>query len=210
MVRRGSVPGSGRTDRRVTAMGRPVVELQGTGDQGEMAECLRCVAELSPRLGIPLLTEQPDVIAQFQEPFEQRDRFLPPSGAVEGVDEPEGAGKEHAFVPGKAILPGLGSVSKDEPVLGQVSLDGSDRPEHPGISRRQEAHPGDEQEAGVKVRAVIRLDETVQFGVETAGHDLGVDGGRQRLPAIGRAGQARVVDPLDHPIGGDPGHPLSG
>lgn len=66
-----------------------------------MAECLRGVAELSFGDGVPFLAEQSDVVAQGEEAVEQGGCLGLPSGAVEGVDKPEGTGEEHAFAGGQ-------------------------------------------------------------------------------------------------------------
>jgi hypothetical protein len=42
------------------------VQLQRTGDQREVAEGLRCVAQLAAADGIPFLAEQAHVVAQSQ------------------------------------------------------------------------------------------------------------------------------------------------
>jgi hypothetical protein len=52
-------------------VGAAVVELHGAADEAELAKGLGGVAQLPPGVGIPLLAEQPDVVAQSQQAFEQ-------------------------------------------------------------------------------------------------------------------------------------------
>ena len=73
----------------VAVFGSTVVQLQGAGDQGEVAECLRGVTQLPLRDGVPFLAQEPDVVAKAQEPFEQDDGLVASPGAVQGVHQPE-------------------------------------------------------------------------------------------------------------------------
>ncbi|CAH0291805.1 hypothetical protein SRABI26_04254 [Arthrobacter sp. Bi26] len=90
----------------------------------------------------------------------------------------------------------------------QLALDGVDGSDDARIIRREEPHPGQQQETGVQLGPPVGLHECVAFGVEPVGHDLGVDSVTQLFPAVGRAGQAEVPDPLDHAVRRHPCHHL--
>ena len=81
-----------------------MMKEQGAVDEGEVAEGLRGVTQLPVRVGIPFLTQQPDIVAQTQQPLEQDDSLVPLTGALEGVHQPEGAREEHPFAAGQAII----------------------------------------------------------------------------------------------------------
>ena len=59
-----------------------MVQLHGAGDESEMAECLRRVPQLPVRVGVQFLAQEPDVVAQAQQPLEQDDSLVPSSGAL--------------------------------------------------------------------------------------------------------------------------------
>ena len=81
-----------------------MMKQQGAVDEGEVAECLRSVTQLPVRAGIPLLTQQSDIVAQVQQPLKECDSLVPSSGALEGVHEPEGTCEEHPFATRQAII----------------------------------------------------------------------------------------------------------
>jgi hypothetical protein len=74
-----------------------VVQLSRRVDQREVAECLRCVAELAVGVAIPFFTEQSDVIAHREEFLEEFRCCWPPAGVDQCVDEPERASQEDAL-----------------------------------------------------------------------------------------------------------------
>jgi len=77
-----------------------LVKLDGADDQREVAECLRGVAELSASGGVPFLGEKANVITQVEQALEEGGGVGLTSGAVERVDQPEGAGEEDALASG--------------------------------------------------------------------------------------------------------------
>ena len=98
-----------------------------------MRERLRKVAELPPRLGIPLLCEQAEVAAQGEQAFEQRLRLVHPALQCEVVREPERAGKERAFARRQAVDAAdilVVGVAVDEAVAHELTLDRGDRAHH--------------------------------------------------------------------------------
>ena len=70
------------------------------------------------------------------------DGGVAPSAEHVGVDEPEAAGEEGAFVAAHAVVDVVGGVALDETVAQQVFFDGLDRPDDARVVRRQEAGPG--------------------------------------------------------------------
>ena len=56
-----------------------------------------------PRVRVPLLAEQPDVVAQVEQPLEELARLVAASGQGEGVGEPEAAREERALVAGQPV-----------------------------------------------------------------------------------------------------------
>src|SRR5262249_42414934 len=68
-------------------------------DQREVGEGLREVADLPAQLGLVLLREQAQVVAEADQALEQRLRLVDPPSEGGGVGEPEAAGEECPFVP---------------------------------------------------------------------------------------------------------------
>ena len=95
--------------------------------------------------------------------------------AQQRIGEPEGAGQEDAFGTGQPVVAGLGTVAQEKAVFGQVPPNGVNRADHARVVMRQEADPGDQQQAGVEFGAAVGLDEGVPFFVEAACHDVGME-----------------------------------
>jgi hypothetical protein len=74
--------------------GGGAAELPGGVDEADQGERLRCVAEVPAGDRIVFLGEQTDVVAQSEEPLEQLLCLSVTACAVQGVDEPEAAGRE--------------------------------------------------------------------------------------------------------------------
>ena len=95
------------------------VQLQGAGDEREVAEGLRCVAELPPGFRVPFLAEQADFVTQCEQPPEQFGGLCLLAGEVQGVDETERAGEEESFAADEPVAGVSGVVAFEEPVLGE-------------------------------------------------------------------------------------------
>jgi hypothetical protein len=82
-----------------------------------------------------LLAEHADVVAKFEESFEQVAGLVGVSGGVQCVGEPEGAGEKGAFGAGQAVdvVVVLRLVAQQEPVGAQLLLDGVDGAGNPGV-----------------------------------------------------------------------------
>ena len=184
------------------------MQFQRAHDEGEVAEGLRRVAQLPAGLDAPLLAEEPDVVAQRQQALEQLPGLVAPASPDQGLDQPEGAGQEHPLLAGQPVIALCRQVAAQEAVVRQLALDRVDGSDDARIIRREEPHPGQQQEARIQLRPPVGLHERVALGVEPVGHDLGVDGVTQLLPTVRRAGQAEVPDALDHAVRRHPGHHL--
>src|SRR5437764_1202868 len=118
-----------------------LVDLVRRGDQADVAERLREVAELLAVRGVDLLREQAEVVGVAGE---LREQLLGPfdlAGLREAGDEPERADHEGPFLTGQpvGVQALLVAVAEHEPVLRQLARDRLDRPAHPLVGRRQEA-----------------------------------------------------------------------
>ena len=76
-----------------------MAEVVGGVDEGDVGERLRKVADLPPRARVVLLGEQADVVAQREQPLEQRPRLVVAPLQDVVVGEPEAAGEERALRP---------------------------------------------------------------------------------------------------------------
>jgi hypothetical protein len=96
-----------------------------------MRECLGEVAEEPMVLGVVLLGEQPEVVAQGEQLIEQLARLGAASERAERVDKPKRAGEEGALAAAHAIDVSLrlGRVAQDQAVADrQLLADGVDVP----------------------------------------------------------------------------------
>src|SRR6185437_2841801 len=101
---------------------------EGRVHEGEVRERLRKVSELTLRLRVVLLRQQPDVVRETDEALEQRVCVLVPPDELEAVDEPERARKEDALARRQAVDAGLArAVPQDEAVHDEALLDRLDR-----------------------------------------------------------------------------------
>lgn len=108
-----------------------------------MGEGPREVAQRATRPAvILLLTAQPDVVADRQEPVEAPAGLVgaPLEGQV--VRQPEDAGQEGALVGRQAVDGRFGRGAGDEPVPDQVALDRRDGPEGAGVVPSASSRPG--------------------------------------------------------------------
>ena len=208
------------------ALGPAVVEDRV--DQGDVAEGLREVAHEALGLHIILLRDQTDIVADADQPLDQRTRLLAAVQADEVVGIPERAGQERALVAGQPVRGlVLGVVAQHEAVPHQGAADRVDGADYARIILRQEAHMGDQQQARVEALRAVGLHEAVQLRIEPLGADLGVDLVADLAPARHRhvagpgrpvvhAGEAdrvlllalRLLEGADGTVEGDPGHDL--
>src|SRR5438034_9771352 len=96
-----------------------LVEGDGGGHMGEVADALGEVAEQLAVLDVVLLGEQAQVVARGDGPVEDPARFVQPALAGETFREPERAGHEDALVALESVV---AAVPAQEAVAVRVEL----------------------------------------------------------------------------------------
>src|SRR5262249_37711341 len=94
MRRRRLVPGRVATVHRRRQVRR---EVEGRVYEREVSEGLGEIPEHAFRLGVVLLREEPEVVAEVDEPTEQVVRIVVAAEQLVAVTQPEGTGQEHAL-----------------------------------------------------------------------------------------------------------------
>src|SRR5712691_200411 len=112
-----------------------VTEVMRGVDERDVRERLREVADLAAAARVVLLGQQADVVAQREDPLEQRARLVDAPEQHVRVGEPEAARDEHPFARRQAVLGFTGAVPDDEAVAQQLALDCLDGLFHPRIRR---------------------------------------------------------------------------
>ena len=100
----------------LTSSSFSATEIARREDEGEVAERLREVADLPAARDIVLLGQQAEIVAQADEPLEQRLRFRDASVTCERVDQPERAGQELTLVARQSVVGLAGRIARDEAV----------------------------------------------------------------------------------------------
>ena len=106
-----------RRGPRVCQVGAFVMELEGAHDEGEVAEGLRGVAELPAGDGSHSSLSRPTSLRSASSRSNSSTaswRRPPPYSAI---DEPEGAGEEHALAAGQPVVAVIGAVAQHEAVV---------------------------------------------------------------------------------------------
>src|SRR6185437_15959314 len=106
-------------------------EIGRAGDQGDMGESLREVADQALLARIVFLGQQAEVVPQRQKPFEEPSRRSSTAEQDEIIDEPEAAGEERTLPARQSVLCVSGIIAADETVLGKMALDCLHRAPHP-------------------------------------------------------------------------------
>ena len=173
-----------------------------------MRERLRKVAELALLDWVVFLRQQPDVVAQREQPLKQFARLLHPPDERVIVCEPKAAGEKGALARTQTIRPASGVVPQHETVLHELALDRGDGATHSRVVRRQESDQRDKENARIERRRAVRLDERVLRRVKAMLANAGVDFAARPTPALNRAVQFELLDRSNRSIEGDPGHHL--
>ena len=142
--------------------------------QRHMAHGLREVPEQPPGVGLVLLGQQSDVVAQPDEPLEQRPRVVEAAHERQVVGQPERARQEDPLTRRQPVDAAVRLVAAHEAVRHQLPLDGRHRAPHPQVVRRQEPDERDHQQAGVERRRPVGLHEAAPLGVVAVGEHVGV------------------------------------
>ena len=185
-------------------------QLPGRVDQPHHAEGLRRVAELAAESGVVLLGQQPDVVAQGEQPLEHRLRALGLPRPRERVGVPEAARQERPLRAGEAVDPavGLRVVAHDEAAVEQCPLDGGDRPPDALVGPREEPHAREQQQGRVQPLRPVELGERAALRIEPVAADLRVHAVAQPPPLIDRSVEAVFLDGVHGPVHTGPGHHL--
>ncbi len=112
-------------------------QIVGRVDEGHVAEGLGEVPEQLAGGGVVLLGQQPEVVADVEETFEERRRFVVPALEGKVVSQPERAGQEQALVAGEPVdfAQRPASVATHQAVDGELRLDGRHRTDDPLVRR---------------------------------------------------------------------------
>ena len=116
-------------------------EVVGGVDERHVGEGLREVAHLPSGPHVVLLGQQPEVVAQTDQPVEHGVGVVVAADQVETVGHPERTGQEGTLVTGEPVHRAgvLGAVAQHEAVLGEPPLDDLDRRPHPLVGGGEEA-----------------------------------------------------------------------
>src|SRR3546814_918829 len=136
-------------------------EVERGVHQADVAERLREVTELATGHRVVLLGEEPHVVAQGEQPLEQRSGLVDPADEGQRVGHPERAEQEGALAPRQAVdrRPGAGRVSLDEAVDAELALHRLDGADDALVVGRQEPHHRDHEQTGVELGRAVRLRE---------------------------------------------------
>lgn len=183
-------------------------EILGGVDQRDMGEGLRVVASEAAGVSVVFLGEETERGAEREEAIEESDGFVAAAEKGEAVDEPEGARKEGTLAGREAVDVGGsgGMIAADEAVGDEIALDGFDRADDAWIVDGEEADEREHEEARVELLGAVELREDAVGGVVTAGADLVVNAIAGVAPAVEFAVELELLEGLDAPIEGDPGH----
>ena len=186
-----------------------MTDIIGRVDQRDVGKRLRKIAELALRPDIVFLGEEPDIVAQADQPLEELPCVSFPSSHHVGVGQPKTHRQKRALSRRQTVHAGSGGVVAQHQSAPQQSfLDRRDGPAHTRIVGRQKAYLGYQQRARIQKIAVIRLGEGAQFGIECAPADLFVDLGPDPTPVLDRTIESKQFDALDGAIERDPDHDL--
>src|SRR4029450_7043532 len=183
-------------------------------DQGEMAERLREVPDLSLPSHVVLFGQQAEIVGQADEPLEQGTRLRDSAGGRERADQPERAGEELSLVAGEPVVGVGGRVARDEAVSAEVARDRIDRGGDPLVGARKEPHERDGEDARVEPLGSVVLVGSVVLGkgaplaVVALFADLAVDLVAGLLPAVQRRFQTELLADSNRTVEHDPGHDL--
>ena len=122
-----------------------------------MAERLRKVANQPAMFAIVLFCQQPNIVAQGKQPFEQLMRLRQTPLQRVAIHQPEAARQKGALTWRQAILARAGVVAPHQAVSQQAVFDGGDRAGHARIGGRQEANSREQQQAGIEAVGAERL-----------------------------------------------------
>jgi hypothetical protein len=171
-----------------------------------MGESLRKVSDHPARVGIVLLRQEPDIIAQVQKPFEDVPRLVVSTLERKIVGKPEGAEQECPLPFWQSVHVSSGDIAVDETVANQSSLNVVHCPSHSWICRRQEADERKHQQTGIRLLRPVILNERIDGWIETLAADILMDLRSEATPFGGIPLEPELFDTLDGSVHGDPRH----
>src|SRR5262249_40669801 len=177
-------------------------------DQSEMGKGLRKITHQPARAWFVLLAEQPNVITQRQQTFEQAQCVIATAEHEVGVGEPEATGEKHALARRKTVACGRAVVAQHQAIDHQAALDGLDGRDDAGIARRKEPDGRQQQQAGVEFLRAIGTNECTEAGVETPRAHVGVDTIAHLAPFLNWPRQLEYPRAADRPVESEPRHGL--
>src|SRR5215216_1391371 len=177
-------------------------------DQGEMAERLWEVADLSLPSHVVLFGQQAEIVGQTDEPLEQGTSLLDTAVERERADQPKRAGKELSLVAGQPVVRVGGRVARDEAVSAEVARDRVDRAGDPLVGAGKEPHERDGEDTRVELLGSIVLGEGAPLAVVALLADLPVDLVAGLLPALQRRFQTELLAESNGAVEHDPRHDL--
>ena len=129
-------------------------------DQGEVAERLRKVPDLTSASHVVLLGEQPEIVRQAEQMRSNRLRASSTRPLLrERADQPEGAREELTFVAAKPSSVSGGRIARHEAVATKLARDRVDRAGDPLVGCREEPDERDVEDAGVELLGSVVLGE---------------------------------------------------
>ena len=178
-----------------------VVEMQegGAGDQCQVGEGLREVAQVGAGLGVDLLGVEADIVGMAQEAVEQGAGVIRPIQDQEGIDQPEAGDQECALAAVQAVV---AMIAIDQVAVLQLLLDVSDG-RGQDLVRDWQAQHRDLQECCVGGILPERLNEVRRI----PGDALFQNGRQDRVLLLDPV--RLIAEQLARPVQGDPGHRLA-
>src|ERR687890_2780651 len=157
---------------------------------------------------VVLFAEQPNIVAQREQPLDEFLGLPVTAYAPQRVDYPEAADQERALASCETVVGLVCSVAKYEAVFGQLAADRLDGTDHPLVVVGQKPHARDKQRAGVQRPGAVSLGEGSPSGVVAFLQDVGVDLVTHGAPALHGTIEPETLDALDHTVKRHPAHDL--
>ena len=172
-----------------------------------MGERLREVAEVAAGLDVELLRVEPERRGDAQEPLHEVVRPLLLADDRERRHEPERADEERPLLAREAVVGLLGSVAKDEAVLGQLLGDGEHGVPETLVVAGQEPEDRRQQRRGVERVGLVVLAQDAAI-TDAVLEDVAADLLGRRPPGRLQLGVATDLGQLRGAVERDPAHEL--
>ena len=137
-------------------------QVVGRIDKADVREGLREVPDEPASRRVVLLGEEPEVVAEIEDPFEDPSRLSAAAEKSQAVGEPEGAGEESRLSRRESVDLGARRVAAHEAVVEELALNRFDRPGHAGIRGRKEADERNPQQTRVQLAGPVVLVKVIR------------------------------------------------